>query len=167
MKPSLTFKLGTVAVLVIFVFASMAAFTHQGSFDLSAVYDVINSQDSATTGALTTGSTFPQGALTGAQDVVYVNTATTPGSLTTRTATQMVSDITAALGVTPPAGYTWFITIVNQGTSTLTVVAGTGVTLGSGTNTVAGPGNRTYYATITANGPTPTITIQTTGSGSA
>jgi hypothetical protein len=154
------------AALAALCFAGMAL-THQGSWDLSAILDMIGSQCQATSGALTTGTVFPAGALTGSQDVVYVNTATTPGTITTRTAAQMIADLIQELGFTPPVGYTWFITIVSQGTSTLTLGAGTGVTLGSGTNSVAGPGNRTYYGQVTALGANPAITIQTTGSGSA
>lgn len=143
------------------------ALIHQGSFDGAAVQDVVASQCSASSGALTTGAVFPQGALTGSQDVVYVNTSTTPGILTTRSAAQLIADLQQQLGFIPQIGYTWFITLVNQGTSTLTLAGGTGVTLGTGTNTVAGPGNRTYYAQITALGNSPAITIQTYGSGSA
>lgn len=143
------------------------ALGHQGAFDLSAVQDVINSQAIGTTLALTPTAVLPAGAITGAQDVILINTAANPLTQTTRTAAQMLADLTQALGYVPQAGYQWFLTIVHQGAGTLTLAAGSGVTLGTGTNSVATTGNRTYLCTLTVQGPSPAITIQTTGSGAA
>jgi hypothetical protein len=141
---------------------------HQGAFDESAVIDVINSQSSGQSLALPAGGVMPAGAITGSQDVFLINTTVTPGTVTTRTAAQMFADIQQQLGFAPPTGYVFFLTIVNQGTSTLTLAAGNGVTLGSGTNSVAANGaNRTYLVTFTGTYLNPTFTIQTTGSGSA
>jgi hypothetical protein len=145
----------------------MSPLSHQGSLDLTAIQDIINSQSMGQTLALAANSALPAGAITGSQDVVLINSANGPGTQTTRTAAQMFSDLTQSLGYTPPAGYQWFLTIVHQGTGTLTLAAGTGVTLGSGTNSVATTGNRTYLCTLNTAGPSPAITIQTTGSGSA
>jgi len=157
---------GWSALLTLALIAGMA-FAHQGSLDLSAVQDIINSQSMGQTLALVAASVLPAGAITGSQDVILINSANAPGNQTTRTAAQMFADLTQSLGYAPPSGYQWFLTIVHQGTGTLTLVAGTGVTLGSGTNSVAATGNRTYLCTLTAAGPNPAITIQTTGSGSA
>ena len=144
------------------------SFQHQGSFDQSAAQDVVTSQNIGNTLALTAASVLPAGAITGAQDVVLINTANGPGNQTTRSALQMLADLTQQLGFVPAQGYQWFLTIVHQGTGTLTLVAGAGVTLGSGTNSVATTGNRTYLCTVTSVNPNgPAITIQTTGSGSA
>jgi hypothetical protein len=140
------------------------AFAHQGSFDVSAIQDIIASQCFGQTLALAAGSTLPAGVITGAQDVVLINTTANPGNQTTRTAAQMYADLTAQLGYPPAPGYQWFLTIVHQGLGTLTLVAGTGVSLGTGTTSVATTGNRTYICTLAS--PT-AITIQTTGSGAA
>lgn len=143
------------------------AFAHQGSFDQSAVQDVIQSQNSFNSVALAAGSTLPANYITGAQDVLLINTANAPGTQTTRTAAQIFADLTQQLGFAPYLNYAWFLTISHQGTGTLTLAGGTGVTLGSGTNSVAAGGNRTYVCQLTGVGPNAAVTIQTYGSGSA
>jgi hypothetical protein len=144
------------------------SFGHQGAFDESAVLDVVNSQCSSTLTALVAASVLPAGFITGSQDVVAINTTNAPGTQTTRSALQMIQDLQQQLGFIPSAGYTWFLTFVHQGTGTLTLAAGSGVTLGTGTNSVATGGNRTYVCTVTVSGTlNPAITIQTTGSGAA
>ena len=84
-----------------------------------------------TTGTTTT--TFAAGQLTGAAFTVYTSTATTPGSIATRTATQMFGDIPNAF-----VGMNWVVRIINNssGANTLTLTAGTNVTL-SGKTTYA------------------------------
>ena len=81
----------------------------------------------------TTTTTFTAGELTGAQDTTYVSTATTPGSIATRTATQMFGDIPNAF-----IGMTWKVRICNQSGSanSLTLTAGSGVTLSGKTTYV-------------------------------
>lgn len=143
------------------------AMQYQGTFDYAAALSVLNSQCFGQTLALVANSTLPAGALTGAQDVVLINTTGTPGNQTTRTAAQMFADLQQQLGFTPQPGYQWFLTIVHQGAGTLTLVAGAGVSLGTGLTSVATTGNRTYLCTLTAVGTAPAITIQTTGSGAA
>lgn len=107
----------------------------------------------------TTTTTFTAGQLTGADYVVYTNTGATPGSIATRTATQMIADIPNAY-----IGQTWVLTIVNgQGTGTLTVTAGTDVTL-TGTATVAVNTWRSFICTITSVSAH-TITIQNYADG--
>lgn len=96
-----------------------------------------------TTGTTTT--TFTAGQLTGAPFVNYTNTQGTPGSIATRTATQMFADDPNAR-----VGYSYLLRITNgQGTGTLTVTAGSGVTL-TGTATVALNTWRDFVVTYTS-----------------
>lgn len=96
-----------------------------------------------TTGTTTT--TFAAGQLTGGATTNYANTGATPGSIATRTATQMFADDPYAR-----VGGTYMLKIVNaQGTGTLTVTAGSGVTL-TGTATIAINTSRTFIVTYTS-----------------
>lgn len=93
----------------------------------------------------TTTVTFTAGQLTGAAHTVYHNTGSTPGSIATRTATQMFAD-----DPTARVGYSYICEIVNaQGTGTLTVTAGVGVTL-TGTATIAVNTSRLFVVTYTS-----------------
>lgn len=142
-------------------------FAHVGSFDQSAANDVVASQSQASTQALTANSVLPIGAITGALDVILINTANAPGTQTTRTAAQLYADITAALGFAPQNGFVYFLSIVHGGTGTLTLAGGTGVTLSSavaGNTSIATLTQRDYVVTIV--NPT-TITIVATGSRNA
>lgn len=104
-----------------------------------------------------TVGTLAAGVITGAESVYVLSTNATPGTQTTRTATQMFSD-TPNAGV----GQQYSIRITNSGAGTLTLAAGTGVTLGSGTYTV--PQNTFRDFAVTFNSAT-TMTIQTIGVG--
>lgn len=107
----------------------------------------------------TTTTTFAAGQLEGADDVVYTNTQSTPGSIATRTATQMIANITNVY-----SGYSYPLRVVNgQGTGTLTITAGSGVTL-TGTMTVAANTYRDFIVTVTST-TSPAITIQNVGIG--
>jgi hypothetical protein len=112
-----------------------------------------------TTGALES-ATFAAADLTGADFVTYNNTGTTPGTLTTRTATQMFGD-------TPNAqvGQSYMLAIRNSssGANTLTVGAGTGVTL-TGTMTIAQNVTRLFVVTFTS---ATAVTIQSMGISAA
>lgn len=93
----------------------------------------------------TTTTTFTAGQLTGAAHTVYHNTGSTPGSIATRTATLMFAD-----DPTARVGYSYICEIVNaQGTGTLTVTAGSGVTL-TGTATIAANTSRLFVVTYTS-----------------
>jgi hypothetical protein len=93
----------------------------------------------------TTTTTFTAGQLTGAANTVYHNTGATPGSIATRTATQMFNDMPGAL-----VGMSYILTLVNaQGTGVLTVTAGGGVTL-TGTATIATNTWRQFLVTFTS-----------------
>lgn len=130
-------------------------------------------QNQSITGTLTTGgitqnskyttntttTTFAAGQLTGANITVYDSTATTPGSIATRTAAEMFADIGAT------AGQTYLLIVRNSSGSanTMTITAGTGVTL-TGTMTVAQNVSRVFVVTITS---ATAITIQSIGTFAA
>ena len=96
-----------------------------------------------TTGTTTT--TFAAGQLTGAAFVNYTNTQGTPGSIQTRSATQMFTDDPYAR-----VGTSYLLRITNgQGTGTLTVTAGSNVTL-TGTATIAINTWRDFVVTYTS-----------------
>lgn len=84
--------------------------------------DIIGATDNKFSTGTTTG-TFEAGQLTGAKNTVYQNTNTSPGSISTRTATQMFQDNEDAR-----VGKGYSLRIINrQSSNSLTVVAGTGV----------------------------------------
>lgn len=96
-----------------------------------------------TTGTTTT--TFTAGQLTGAGLVNYTNTGGSPGSIATRSAAQMFTDDPYAR-----VGGTYNVMITNgQGTGTLTVTAGSNVTL-TGTATIAINTWRMFTVTYTS-----------------
>ncbi len=107
-----------------------------------------------TTGNLS-GTTAAAGVLSG-QGILIVNSATNNGTLTTRTATQMIGD--SGLGLNQQ----WWLLLSNSGaTNALTLVGGTGVTI-VGTATVAAVTCRLYIAQCTLIS-TPTITYTNVG----
>jgi len=89
-------------------------------------------------------ATLSAGVITGAAIVTVLSTNAAPGSLTTRTATQMFAD---AGNVQP--GDAYFLHICNSGAGTLTLLAGAGVTFGTGTYTVPTATSRTFLVTYT------------------
>lgn len=105
----------------------------------------------------TTTTTFIAGQLTGAIVTNYTNTQATPGSIATRTATQMFNDCPNAI-----VGQSYLLIITNgQGTGTLTVTAGVGVTL-TGTATIA---INTWRAFIVTFNTATTLTMQNIATG--
>lgn len=97
-------------------------------------------------------STASAGQLSGAALVVMNNAGGTPGTYTTRTATQMIADSSLTLG------QLYLVLLVNgQGTGTLTLAGGTGVTI-TGTATVATVTARLFTVSVT-NVATPAITF--------
>lgn len=119
----------------------------------------VGAQPAAQFATGTTTTTFTAGQLTGADFTVYTNTGATPGSIATRTATQMIADLGNAY-----IGQTWILRIVNgQGTGTLTVTAGVDVTL-TGTATIAVNSWRDFHCTVTSIA-LHTITMQNIGTG--
>lgn len=106
----------------------------------------------------TTTTTFAAGQLTGATLVSYASTASTPGSIATRTATQMFADDPyARVG----AAYRLRISNTAAGSATMTITAGSGVTL-TGTATIADGTYRDYSVTYTS---ATALVMQNVGSG--
>ena len=95
----------------------------------------------------TTTTTFTAGQITGGKLSVYTSTAATPGSIATRTATQMFGDIPGAY-----VGLQFVARIINDvATNSLTVTAGSGVTLSGKTTYVATPfGSMDFLITFTS-----------------
>lgn len=82
------------------------------------------------------------GDLTGAGYVSYRTTNAAPGTVTTRTATQMYADDPDAY-----VGKSWILNVNNIGVGTLTMAGGVGVTL-TGTLTVLQNTTRTFFMTF-------------------
>ena len=107
---------------------------------------------------VTTG-TIPANVLTGALDVFLQSAATTPGTQTTRTASQLWADAVAQFGpaLNDPAistnGLQYTLTITQTGAGTFTLAGGTGVTV-TGTATVAQNTSRQYIVNLTPNAAT-------------
>jgi len=116
----------------------------------SAVVPAKLSSLDATVGAL------PAGAITGSDRVTLISVNALPGTQTTRTAAAMVADAT----ITAP--YAYNLRIVNTGAGLFTLAAGSGVTLGAGTYTVA---VNTFRDFVVAFSDATTCTITTTGVG--
>ena len=94
--------------------------------------------------AALSSTTASAGQLSGSAVCVMFNTGSTPGTYTTRTASLMIADSNLQLG------QTWLVLLGNnQGTGTLTLAGGTGVTI-SGTSTVAANVGRLYICTVTS-----------------
>ncbi len=109
-----------------------------------------------TTTAAASPLTASAGDLTGAAHVVFQVTTNGAFALTTRTATQMFGDIPNA-----QIGMSFLLTVVSQGDDTVTVTAGTGVTI-TGTATVATKVTRTFVCTFTS---ATAITLQSVSKG--
>lgn len=95
--------------------------------------------------AAMSSSTASAGWLTGTTPVLILNNSgATPGTLTTRTAAQMLADTALVVG------QTWLVLLVNgQATGTLTLGGGSNVTI-SGTATVAANTARLYMGQVTS-----------------
>lgn len=104
-----------------------------------------------------TVGTLAAGVITGSGDVMVLSTNAAPGNQTTRTATQMFAD---AGNVQPGDSYS--LRIANSGAGTLTLLAGSGVTFGSGTYTVPTNTFRDFIVTYTS---AVALSIQTMGVG--
>lgn len=110
--------------------------------------------------AVLSSTTASAGQLTGANFTVMANSGANPGTLTTRTASQMFGDIPNC-----QAGFSYILRLFNnQGTGVLTLGgAATGVTY-TGTMTVAVNSYRDFFVTFPT---TTTCTIQSLGVGGA
>jgi hypothetical protein len=110
----------------------------------------------STLGSGVTTGALPANAITGGFDVFLNSAATTPGTQTTRTAAQMWQDAVNQFGtwLNDPAistnGLQYTLQITNSGGSgTLTLAAGTGVTLVGATQTVANGATRQWVVNLT------------------
>ena len=121
---------------------------------LRKAYDGFSATKLVTTSA--SGATLSAGDITGADDIVLSTTANGANALTTRTGTQMFID-------TPNArsGQSWRLRILQTGDNTVTLTAGSGVTL-TGTMTIATNTWRDFICTF--NTPIAT-TIVSVGTG--
>lgn len=106
----------------------------------------------------TTG-VIPAGVIGGGSFVTVVQSNSTPGTQTTRTAAQMYADDPTSA---PTDAYT--LRICNAGAGTLTLAGGAGVTV-TGTATVATATFRDFNVTYGGTAQTPTVTITNIGTG--
>jgi hypothetical protein len=113
-------------------------------------------QPKFTTTALAGPQTMIAGLITGANDITLTSTNAAPGTFTTRTAAQMITDGNLSVG------QTYKLRIVDIGAGTFTLAAGAGVTLGAGTYTVPTNTFRDFIVTVPSVGA---ITITTVGVG--
>lgn len=86
--------------------------------------------------------------LTGARHVYYQITTDGAFSLVTRTATQLYADLVQST-YNVPVGFSYQLTIVNRGNNTVTITAGSGITV-TGELTLALLTTRTYVITFTS-----------------
>lgn len=123
--------------------------------DLALAVGINGTHTTIQNNAVAGPATLAQGLITGSLDVYLLSTVTTPGTLTTRTAAQLFADQGAV------AGASYALRIVNTGTSTFTLGAGTGVTL-TGTMTVLTNAWRDFVVTFVS---ATAVTITAVGSG--
>lgn len=106
-----------------------------------------------------TAGTLSAGDITGGPDVTLISSNATPGTQTTRTAGQMYADDPLAY-----PGFGYKLRICNSGAGTLTLAAGSGVTL-TGTMTVATATFRDFAVVYGGTSGAPTVTITNVGLG--
>lgn len=101
-------------------------------------------------------TTIPASVISGQSDVTFINTATIPGTLTTRTAAQLLAD---APGAVFGAGYN--LRVCNGGLFAMTLAPGTGVSFAG--SAVIQPG--TYVDFIGTFTSATALVFQATGTG--
>ena len=107
---------------------------------------------------VTTG-TIAANVVTGAEACYLASAATTPGTQTTRTATQLYNDLVAQFGFNViPQNFAWELVISQSGAGTFTLAGGTGVTT-SGTMTIATNTTRNFVIQFTGTPTSPAFTI--------
>ncbi len=115
-----------------------------GGFNLPGVVFSTHAYSSSSAGA---------GDLSGGTLMIVNNSGGTPGTLTSRTAAQMITDSNLTMG------QVWWLLVVNgQGSGTLTLAGASGVTV-SGTATVAPITARLYICQVTGVGANAAITM--------
>jgi hypothetical protein len=131
-----------------------------GAFTQASAQAVLQVTGSVFNSTALLNATLTAGLMTGGRSVFLNTTANGANALTTRTATQLVTDLTNLIGFVPPVGYSWDFEIQNTGNNTVTLTAGSGVTI-NGTATVVTNTNRSFVCTVTGPG---TITVQNVAS---
>lgn len=127
-------------------------------FDPALVLAQANGKQTALASGVTTAA-LAAGVITGGSMVTVVSAATTPGTQTTRTAAQMYADDPLAY-----PGMSYRLRICQGGANTLTLGAGTDVTL-VGTMTVATNTYRDFSVVISGTAAAPLYTITSIGLG--
>lgn len=123
------------------------------------VRDILDFPQTKFSTAALENTTLAAGNITGALYVNFINTGTTPQTLTTRTAAQMFADHAARVGDT----YMLAIRNGSSGANTATIGAGDGVTL-TGTMTIAQNVTRFFHVTFVS---ATAVTIQSMGISAA
>ena len=126
---------------------------------LNDTADVLAQSSDALTALNATAGTLPAAAITGGDWVTMISSNAAPGTQTTRTALQMFGDDPIAY-----PGLVFMLRICNSGAGTLTLAAGSGVTL-SGTMTVATATFRDFIFAYGGTTALPTVTITNVGTG--
>lgn len=101
--------------------------------------------------------TFAANQLTSAPITVFQSTGSSPGTITTRTLTQMLADIPGDF-----AGMTYLLRVIHSGSGTLTIAGGSNVTM-SGTSAISTTAWRDFVVSISAS----SMVFQNVGSGTA
>lgn len=125
---------------------------HDGADLLAQASDALTALNAAV-------GTLPAAAITGGDWVTMISSNAAPGTQTTRTALQMFGDDPTAY-----PGSVYMLRICNSGVGTLTLAAGSGVTL-TGTMTVATATFRDFAVAYGGTTALPTVTITNVGTG--
>jgi hypothetical protein len=133
----------------------------QGALDHSALLALLIGLGSQFVTMSGVNVTLAPNAITGGTSVFLTSTGNGANALTTRTAAQMFADLQAFFGLDDLTGMSFDLQITQTGNNTITLTAGTGVTL-TGTMTIATNTFRQFVVTV--NGPA-AITIQSVGTG--
>jgi len=139
----------------------MPGFSRQGAMDASLALDILTVMGSQFNSTALLNAALTAGLMTGAMEVYLTTTANGANALTTRSANQLYADLQAAFGLQNVNGMTFDFQITNSGNNTVTLTAGSGITL-TGTMTILTNTCRTFCVTVTSPNA---ITIQNTGSG--
>lgn len=132
---------------------------YQGARLIDAA-EVTALQKCLTTSLNQTTGTIPANIINGGEVVVCIQTNSTPGTQTTRTAAQLYADDPVAW-----IGGGYLLRVANNsGSGTMTLAGGTGVTV-TGTATIANGVFRDYLVTYGGTDAAPTVTFTNVGSG--
>jgi Zn-dependent alcohol dehydrogenase len=136
--------------------ATNIAITFAPTVSITAITQAISLPSYKYVAVTANTSTLVAGDITGATEVVLNTSTQATPTFTTRTAAQMIADIPNA-----QIGMTWKVTVLNRNSGTLTMAAGSGVTI-TGTATIATVNWKDFICTYTA---ADTIVMQVGASG--